>query len=34
MDNLSTHWTKDIRFWARRNRVTLVPTPTYASYGP
>jgi len=34
MDNLSTHWTKDIRFWARWKRVTLVPTPTYASYGP
>ena len=32
MDNLSTHWTADIRRWARKNRVTLVPTPTYASY--
>lgn len=32
MDNLSTRWTADIRRWARRNRVTLVPTPTYASY--
>ncbi|MER3410866.1 MAG: IS630 family transposase [Thermoleophilia bacterium] len=32
MDNLSTHWTSDIRRWARKNRVTLVPTPTYASY--
>lgn len=32
MDNLSTHWTKDIRNWARQNRMTLVPTPTYASY--
>ncbi len=32
MDNLSTHWTPDIRRWARKNRVTLVPTPTYASY--
>jgi len=32
MDNLSTHWTADIRRWARRSRVTLVPTPTYASY--
>ena len=33
MDNLSTHWTKDIRFWARRNRVTLVPTPTTRATG-
>lgn len=32
MDNLSTHWTAEIRRWARRNRVSLVPTPTYASY--
>jgi transposase len=32
MDNLSTHWTPDIRLWARKNRVTLVATPTYASY--
>lgn len=32
MDNLSTHWTAEIRRWARRSRVTLVPTPTYASY--
>jgi len=32
MDNLSTHWTSDIRRWARKNRVSLVPTPTYASY--
>jgi transposase len=32
MDNLSTHWTSDIRQWATDNRVELVPTPTYASY--
>lgn len=32
MDNLSTHWTADIRRWARKSRVTLVATPTYASY--
>ncbi len=32
MDNLSAHWTADIRRWARRNRVSLVPTPTNASY--
>lgn len=32
MDNLSTHWTPDIRRWARKSRVSLVPTPTYASY--
>lgn len=32
MDNLSTHWTADIRRWAWGNRVSLVPTPTYASY--
>jgi hypothetical protein len=32
IDNLSTHWTPEIRWWARRNRVSLVPTPIYASY--
>ena len=32
MDNLSTHWTKDIRGWAAESNVELVPTPTYASY--
>lgn len=32
MDNLSTHWTKDIRQWAEQNNVELVPTPTYASF--
>ncbi len=32
MDNLSTHWTPDIRRFARTNRMTLVPLPTYASY--
>jgi transposase len=32
MDNLSTHWTKDIRAWAAASNVELVPTPTYASF--
>jgi transposase len=32
MDNLSTHWTKDIRTWAYENNVELVATPTYASF--
>jgi transposase len=32
MDNLSTHWTKDIRDWAADANVELVPTPTYASF--
>ena len=32
MDNLSTHWTKEIRAWAHANNVELVPTPTYASF--
>lgn len=32
LDNLSTHTTRDIRRWARRNKVTLVFTPTYASH--
>lgn len=32
MDNLSTHWTTDIRGWANESNVELVPTPTYASY--
>src|SRR4051794_35845416 len=32
MDNLSTHWTKDIRAWADCSNVELVPTPTYASF--
>jgi transposase len=31
-DNLSCHWTKDIRNWADANNVELIPTPTYASY--
>jgi len=31
-DNLSCHWTPDIRAWAADNNVELVPTPTYASY--
>jgi transposase len=32
MDNLSTHWTSDIRAWAAASNVELVPTPTYASF--
>lgn len=32
LDNLSTHWTPEIRRWAKANRVSLVATPTYASY--
>jgi transposase len=32
MDNLSTHWTPDIRAWAAETNVELVPTPTYASF--
>lgn len=32
MDNLSTHWTKDIRAWADADNVELIPTPTYASF--
>jgi transposase len=32
MDNLSTHWTKDIRDWAADSNIELVPTPTYASF--
>jgi transposase len=32
LDNLSAHFTPQIRAWARANRVRLVPTPTYASY--
>lgn len=32
MDNLSTHWTKDIRAWADDSNLELVPTPTYASF--
>lgn len=31
-DNLSCHWTKDIRDWADANNVEPVPTPTYASF--
>ncbi len=31
-DGLSAHWTPDIGRWARRSRVTLVPTATNASW--
>ena len=31
-DGLSAHWTDDIQRWARRSRVTLVPTATNASW--
>ena len=32
MDNLSAHWTPDIRRWAVTNNVGLLPTPTNASH--
>jgi DDE superfamily endonuclease len=32
MDNLSAHWTPDIRQWAVSNNVGLPPTPTNASH--
>jgi transposase len=32
VDNLSAHFTPQIRAWAGASRVHLVPTPTYASY--
>lgn len=32
MDNLSAHWTADIRRWALNNNVGLLPTPTNASH--
>jgi transposase len=32
LDNLSAHKNKDIRAWAAHNRVTLLFTPTYASW--
>jgi transposase len=31
-DGLSAHWTDEIREWAKKNRVTLVPTATNASW--
>jgi transposase len=31
-DGLSSHWTAEIRAWADRNNMELVPTPTYAGY--
>jgi transposase len=31
-DNLSAHWTPDVRAWAREARVTLVPSATQASW--
>ncbi len=31
-DGLFAHWTRDIRKWARRSMVTLVPTATNASW--
>lgn len=31
-DNLSAHWTPDVRGWAKENRVTLVPSATQASW--
>ena len=32
MDNLSSHWKKDLVKYAKSNKMTLVPTPTYASW--
>jgi transposase len=32
MDNLSTHWTPQIKAWAVNNHVGLLATPTYASW--
>lgn len=32
MDNLSAHWTAEIRQWAATNNVGLLPTPTNASH--
>ena len=32
MDNLSAHWTPEIRAWAAKNNVGLLPTPTNASH--
>jgi transposase len=32
MDNLSAHWTPEIRRWAVKSNVGLIPTPTYASH--
>jgi hypothetical protein len=31
-DNLSSHWTPEIRTWAEGNNMELVPTPTYAAF--
>ena len=31
-DNLSSHWTTDVKATARQLSITLVPTPTYASW--
>jgi len=32
LDNLSSHWKSDLRYFARHNRISLVRTPTYASW--
>ena len=32
MDNLSAHWTPEIRQWAINSNVGLLPTPTNASH--
>ncbi len=32
MDNLSAHWTPEVRTWATEHNMELVPTPTYASW--
>ena len=32
LDNLSSHWNKTLVQYARKHRMRLVPTPTYASW--
>ena len=32
LDNLSSHWRGDLKRFARRNKISVVPTPTYASW--
>lgn len=32
MDNFRSHWHTELKGFARRNKISLVPTPTYASW--
>jgi len=32
MDNLSSHWKNTLVGYAKQNRITMVPTPTYSSW--